>query len=354
MSGAIRPVAQGLDPRRRSRPAERAERLVDERPADEERVIHQVASDLVARVGGVRHQQQLGVLDGVGGEHVALGGDRAGDGDRKRVAGPGQVVDPGHLAGGAENDLVGDRLVDDPRARRRPPRRASSAPSTSPGPDRPECNWRCPRSAARSPDCRQLRRVCNRHRCRTPRWACCCVRRGRARRRSRRCRRRWRLEIRRAARRANGRGRTSAPCASGTRSQVGTAARHALGPRRRRRRRSRTPLARTTVPARRSRSASRRRRRTDGAARSRPEASGSSARTSATWSRRGCVDSRCRTGSDPSARSSRRCPAARLASAAGCRARWETARPGCSATPSWALSPARRGTGGCCPDSPPR
>ena len=71
VSGAVRPVAQRFDSGRRARPAERAEWLVDECPTDQERMVHQVAAHLIAGVGGGGHQQQLGVLHGVGGEHIA-------------------------------------------------------------------------------------------------------------------------------------------------------------------------------------------------------------------------------------------------------------------------------------------
>ena len=113
MVGPVRPVAQRFDSRRRARAAERAQRFVGEPPAEQERVVHQVAADLIAGVGRPGHQQQLGVLHGVGGEYVARRGDRAGRRLRERVAGPGEVVDPGDVAVGSDDDTVGDGLVDD-------------------------------------------------------------------------------------------------------------------------------------------------------------------------------------------------------------------------------------------------
>ena len=84
--------------------------------AEQERVVHQVAADLVAGVGRARHQQELGVLDRVGGQHVATRGDRVLHGGRERVAGPPEVLDAGDLVVGADEHLAGHGLRDHPGA----------------------------------------------------------------------------------------------------------------------------------------------------------------------------------------------------------------------------------------------
>ena len=348
-----RAVAEHLQPGGRARPAERADALGHQRPAHHERVVHQVAADLVGAVGGARHEQQLGVLDRVPGQHEELGGHAL----RRRGRAPvvvGDVLQRAHApAVGREHDAGDDHLrADLDGAALRAAQRLERVVLRLRGTDRDAA--RVPlaaQAAVRVADGADglvaapvvvggvgdavacLRRVAD-----DDRDVLAVQVHGHA--------------VEQLARTA---GRcSSAGCgASGRRSPPGTGARGTPGRPRRPRRRAPAPRARSRAPARRSRAASRRRRRSARPSRSRPGASAGRCRASASSCRPPSAGSRSRTAAGPPGRSSRRRRVGRPGRAARCRAPTGTARPRWARTASWAPSPGPPGSGRRWPGSRP-